>query len=94
VNKCEQLFISINRLLIMCDTTKEISTNDCRNSGSIHSVKISNNHRKPGEFIARNSLLTDLFRISHINCIRNAFVATIILMVSRQMINEFVHYGR
>jgi len=79
---------------IMNDTTKEISTNDRRNSESIHSVEISIKHRKPGEFIARNSLLTDLFQISHINCIRNALTAGFILMVSRQMIIDFVHYGR
>jgi hypothetical protein len=68
--------------------------NDLGDSGSVHAVKISIKHRKTGEFIARNSLLTDLFQISHINCIRNAFIAGFILMLSRQMINDLLQYGK
>jgi hypothetical protein len=68
--------------------------NDHIDSESVHSVKISIKHRRTGEFIARNSLLTDLFQISHINCIRNAFIAGFIMMISRHTINDFIYYGR
>jgi hypothetical protein len=78
----------------MNDSTKHMSTNDHVDSGSVHSVKISIKHRRTGEFIARNSLLTDLFQITHINCIRNAFVAGFILMISREIIHDLAHYGR
>lgn len=71
-----------------------MSTHDASNHESVHSVKISIKHRRTGEFIARNSLLTDLFQISHINCIRNAFFAAFILIISRQTINDLLHYGR
>lgn len=68
--------------------------NDPLDYETVHSVKISIKHRKTGDFIARKSLLTDLFQISHINCIRNAFVAAFILMITRQTVNDFIHYGR
>jgi hypothetical protein len=78
----------------MGDSVKLMSPNERRNSESVHSVKISIKHRRTGEFIARNSLLTDLFQISHINCIRNAFIAGFIMMILRHTINDFIHYGR
>ncbi|CAF2087455.1 unnamed protein product [Rotaria magnacalcarata] len=78
----------------MSDLTKHMSTNDDLNYESFHSVKISIKHRRTGEFTARRSLLTDLFQITHINCIRNAFVAGFFLLISRQAINDLLHYGR
>ncbi|CAF5142678.1 unnamed protein product, partial [Rotaria sp. Silwood1] len=60
----------------------------------VHSVKVLIKHRRTGEFIARKSLLTDLFQISHINCIRNAFISGFFLMILRQTINDLIHYGR
>lgn len=78
----------------MSDSTKLMSTKDQLDNTSVHSVKISIKHRKTGEFIARQSLLTDLFQISHINCIRNAFIAGFIIMILRQTINDLIHYGR
>ncbi|CAF0945075.1 unnamed protein product [Rotaria sordida] len=72
-----------------------MSINDnLKNHESIHSVKVLIKHRRTGEFIARKSLLTDLFQISHINCVRNAFIAGFILMISRQTITDLIHYGR
>ena len=68
---------------------ESMSMNEC-----VHSVKIAIKHRKTGEFIARNSLLTDLFQISHINCIRNAFLAGFIMMILRHIINDLIYYGR
>jgi hypothetical protein len=70
------------------------STKDLGDSGSVHVIKISIKHRKTGEFIARKSLLTDLFQISHINCVRNAFIAGFILMILKQMINDLLQYGK
>ncbi len=78
----------------MNDATKKIPLNHDVDGASIHSVKIRIKHRKTGEFLARKSLLTDLFEISHINCIRNAFIAGFIIMILRQTINDLIHYGR
>jgi len=78
----------------MSDSKEQISANNRRNSGSVHSIKLSIIHRRTGEFISRKSLLTDLFQISHINCIRNAFIAGFILMILHHIINDLVHYGR
>ncbi len=77
---------------MMNDSKQKMSKKD--DHESVHSVKISIKHRRTGEFLPRQSLLTDLFQISHINCIKNAFIAGFILMISRQIINDLVHYGR
>lgn len=61
---------------------------------NVQAVKTSIKHRKTGEFIARNSLLTDLFQISHINCVRNAFTAGFIIMILKQLPYDLVHYGK
>jgi hypothetical protein len=78
----------------MSDSTKQLPLNDHVDNVSVHSIKISIKHRKTGEFLSRQSLLTDLFQISHINCIRNAFIAGFIVMILRQTINDLIHYGR
>lgn len=78
----------------MSDFTKKMSSKEYEENISVNSVKISVKHRITGEFISRHSLLTDLFQISHIQCIRNAFIAGFIIMILRQAINDFIHYGR
>jgi len=78
----------------MNDSIKQIPLKDDVNNASVHSVKIRIKHRKTGEFLARRSLLTDLLEISHINCIRNAFIAGFIIMILRQTINDLIHYGK
>lgn len=45
-------------------------------------------------FIARNSVLTDLFHTSHIRSLRNAFVAVLIIFVIQVAINDLVENGR
>jgi hypothetical protein len=45
-------------------------------------------------FIPRNSVLTDLFRTSHIRSIRNVFVAMLLIFVIQVTINDIVQYGR
>ncbi|CAF2525665.1 unnamed protein product [Rotaria sp. Silwood2] len=45
-------------------------------------------------FIARNSILTDLFETSHIRSIRNVFVAMLLVLVIQVTINDVVHSGR
>jgi len=45
-------------------------------------------------FIPRNSILTDLFEISHIRSIRNVFVAVLLIFVIQVMINDIIEYGR
>jgi len=57
-------------------------------------MTVSTAHRKIGEFIARNSLLTDLFQISHINCVRNAFAAGFIIMIMKQIVYDLVRYEK
>ena len=71
-----------------------MSTNDHTTSESVHSVKVSIKHRKTGEFLPRNSMLTDLFQISHVNCVRNAFTAAFILMIARTLLDDWIQYGR
>ncbi|UJR26990.1 hypothetical protein I4U23_008297 [Adineta vaga] len=78
----------------MTDSKQQTSMNNRRDSGNTHSLKISIKRRRTGEFIARNSMLTDLFQISHIKCVRNAFAAAFILMVLRHMANDLLQYGR
>lgn len=78
----------------MSELRERLSTHDHADSAEGHAIKISIKRRKTGEFLARKSLLTDLFQISHINCIRNAFVAAFILIISRQIITDLLHYGR
>ncbi len=45
-------------------------------------------------FIPRNSILTDLFEISHIQTLRNVFAATLIIFVIQVTINDIVQDGR
>ncbi|CAF0783601.1 unnamed protein product [Adineta ricciae] len=45
-------------------------------------------------FVARNSLLTDLFEISHIQSLRNVFVAVMVIFVLQVIINDLVAHGR
>ncbi|CAF1326376.1 unnamed protein product [Adineta steineri] len=68
--------------------------NTHRDSASVNTSKSSTKHRKTGEFVARESLFTELFRISHINCVRNGFIAGFILMVLRHLVDDLLHYGR
>lgn len=54
-------------------------------------------HRQINEsriFVARNSVLTDLFQISHIRSLRNVFVAVMIIFVIQVAINDIVENGR
>lgn len=78
----------------MSELTKRLSTHDHTDSADGHTIKILIKRRKTGEFLPRKSLLTDLFQISHINCIRNAFIAAFILIIVRQLISDLLHYGR
>ncbi|CAF0736062.1 unnamed protein product [Adineta ricciae] len=78
----------------MSEVKEEMPTINRRHSGTVHSLKISIKRRRTGEFIARNSMLTDLFQVSHIKCVRNAFAAGFIIMILRHMVNDFLHYGR
>ena len=45
-------------------------------------------------FIPRNSLLTDLFQISHIQSIRNIFAAALILLMIQVTINDIMQNQR
>lgn len=45
-------------------------------------------------FIPRNSLLTDLFEISHIQGLRNVFIASLIIFVIQVTINDLIEDGR
>ncbi len=45
-------------------------------------------------FIARNSMLTDLFQTSHVRSLRNAFIALLIIFVIQVAINDLVENGR
>ncbi|CAF0868416.1 unnamed protein product, partial [Didymodactylos carnosus] len=45
-------------------------------------------------FLQRNSLLTDLFEVSHIRSIRNIFSAILILFISQVTINDLIENGR
>ena len=79
---------------IMSEVKEEMPTINRQHSGTVHSLKISIKRRRTGEFIARNSMLTDLFQVSHIKCVRNAFAAGFIIMILRHMVNDLLHYGR
>ena len=76
---------------MMTELSKQLSTND-QSDG--HGIKISIKRRRTGEFLARKSLLTDLFQISHINCIRNSFIAGFIIMILQHTVNDLIQYGR
>lgn len=39
-------------------------------------------------------MLTDLFQISHVQCVRNALAAAFMLLVARDTINDLLHDGR
>lgn len=45
-------------------------------------------------FLARNSILTDLFEISHFQSLRNAFAATLILLFMQDTISDYIADGR
>ncbi|CAF4079419.1 unnamed protein product [Adineta steineri] len=45
-------------------------------------------------FIPRNSVLTDLFQISHIQTLRNVFAATLIILFLHDTIEDIVNDGR
>jgi sterol O-acyltransferase len=45
-------------------------------------------------FIARNSVLTDLFETSHIRSIRNVFIAVLLIFVIQVTINDIIQSGR
>lgn len=45
-------------------------------------------------FVARNSILTDLFEISHIRSIRNVFVAIMLIFVVQVTVNDILQNGR
>lgn len=45
-------------------------------------------------FIARNSVLTDLFQTSHIRSLRNVFVAVLLIFVIQVTINDIIENGR
>ena len=45
-------------------------------------------------FIARNSILTDLFQISHVRSIRHMFIAVLIIFVIQVTINDIIENGR
>lgn len=72
---------------MMTESSKRSSINE-------HGIPISIKHRRTGEFLPRKSLLTDLFQISHINCIRNAFAAGFIIMILQHTVNDLIQYGR
>lgn len=46
------------------------------------------------EFVARNSLLTDLFEISHIQTIYHIFIAILLLLFMSTIIEDVVDKGR
>ena len=46
------------------------------------------------EFIVRNSLLTDLFEINHIQTIYHIFIAILILLLLNTMVEDIVDKGR
>ncbi|CAF1122686.1 unnamed protein product [Adineta steineri] len=64
----------------ICQTTKIISSDRQLNKTRL--------------FIARNSILTDLFQTSHIRSLRNVFVAVLIIFVIQVAINDLVGNGR
>ncbi|CAF3330719.1 unnamed protein product [Rotaria socialis] len=45
-------------------------------------------------FIPRNSVLTDLFKISHIRGVRNVFAAMLIILVIQVTLNDIIQEGR
>ncbi|CAF0940619.1 unnamed protein product [Rotaria sordida] len=60
-------------------------------------LKIKPSYRQMDEtrvFVARNSILTDLFETSHIRSIRNVFAAMLLILVIQVTINDIVHSGR
>ena len=75
-------------------TNNSMSMNDRIDSEHIYFAKISSKRRKIGEFIARNSLLTDLFQVPHIKFIHNACIAGFFLIILRHTIYDLLHYGR
>jgi sterol O-acyltransferase len=46
------------------------------------------------EFVVRNSLLTDLFEINHIQTIYHIFIAILILLFMNTMVEDIVDKGR
>ncbi len=46
------------------------------------------------EFVARNSLLTDLFEINHIQTIYHIFIAILILLFMNTVIEDIIDKGR
>ena len=46
------------------------------------------------EFLARNSLLTDLFEVSHIQTIYHIFIAILILLFMNTMIEDVIDKGQ
>lgn len=45
-------------------------------------------------FTPRNSLLTDLFEISHIQGVRNVFAAILIIFVIQESVYDIIEDGR
>ncbi|CAF5203834.1 unnamed protein product, partial [Rotaria magnacalcarata] len=49
---------------------------------------------EPRVFISRNSILTDLFKISHIRGVRNVFAAILIIFVIQVTLDDIIQDGR
>lgn len=56
--------------------------------------KSTNGSLPEKEFVARNSLLTDLFEISHIQTIYHIFIAILLLLFMNTIIEDVVDRGR
>jgi len=53
------------------------------------------NEKSPSRiFLPRNSILTDLFEISHFQSLRNACAATLILLFIQDTITDYIEDGR
>ncbi|CAF5103592.1 unnamed protein product [Rotaria sp. Silwood1] len=69
-----------------------------KKSSKILTIKsFSSSYREITEsriFISRNSLLTDLFQISHIRGLRSVLIAILIILVIQVTINDIIEDGR
>ena len=61
---------------------------------SVSSRLTSRQIKETRVFVPRNSILTDLFEISHIQTVRNVFAAILIILVLQETVQDIINEGR
>ncbi|XP_039312513.1 sterol O-acyltransferase 1 isoform X2 [Solenopsis invicta] len=85
----------------MSDVLGNIEVPSSNNDKFLHSINKNSDKRKSSkkdglpdkEFLARNSLLTDLFEIPHIRTVYNLFMVTLILLLFSTIASDIMEYG-